>query len=188
MLEAPTNTATEGALRILAAMTPDLYAVLDLARSPEVLALLLGSPIRCQSLYEGPEAGGLAPAGPMLVQFRDAGPTLTRVVTGGWGRSWGVWLVARGSFEVVRKQLRRLLQAELPDGRVILLRFYDPRVLGTLLPIATPDQVDTLFAADVDSYLIEACDGGEMQRYQVVRGGAGRSRPTITLSTAVLAP
>ena len=40
----------------------------------------------------------------------------------------------------LRRHLRKFLQAQFPDGQVVVFRFYDPRVWRTYWPTLTPDE------------------------------------------------
>lgn len=43
------------------------------------------------------------------------------------------WLISAIDLEGLSQLLQLKLDAQLPDGRKVLLRFYDPRVLGNLM-------------------------------------------------------
>lgn len=70
---------------------------------------------------------------------------LTELVAEGWGGSWGVYLTCSQPFAEVRKHLRRFLLVNLPDGRQVYFRYYDPRVLRTYLPTCTPAELTHFF-------------------------------------------
>ena len=71
----------------------------------------------------------------------------------GWGKDWGVYLTSAASGGELIQFLRRLLISTQPDGQQVLLRFYDPRVLRTLLSNAAPQQWSYFFGP-VRSYLM----------------------------------
>lgn len=91
------------------------------------------------SLFEGTEDEPLAHAGPWLMnvlvseQYAEVVATLEKNDPG------VVWLIADGEIESLAAKLRRRLNARLPDGRELLLRFWDPRALNSLYMSIQPD-------------------------------------------------
>lgn len=121
------------------------YALLDAARDPHVLGLLIVEDLRYQSLYEGPQGEELADFAPYLVEIPADAPLLDVLVRDGWGRSWGLYLTSTASFAEVRKHFRRFLLAQTPDGEEALFRFYDPRVLRVFLPQCNAEEARAFF-------------------------------------------
>lgn len=50
----------------------------------------------------------------------------------------------------LRRQLRKLNYVEMPDGKMVFFRYYDPRVLLQVLPIATPKQEGLFYGWERD--------------------------------------
>lgn len=133
-----------------------LFAVLDAARTPEVLALLIPSKdLTYQSLYEGLKGEELAAVAPYLVEIPEDSPLLETLARRGWGNSWGVYLTCDRPFAEVRKHLRRFLMAELEGGPRVYFRFYDPRVLRLYLPTCDPREAREFFGP-IRHFLLEA--------------------------------
>lgn len=59
--------------------------------------------------------------------------------------SWGLLLLSSRSFMAVRQCGRNLCEAILPDGNEIRLDWMDPEVALALLPIASSDQLGSIF-------------------------------------------
>lgn len=132
-----------------------LYAVLDAARDARILELLHEAADDHRSLYEGVQGEALADVAPYLVHFRKDSALLDRLVEEGWGRAWGIFLTASKPFKEVRRHLRRFLMVEEDETRERLyFRFYDPRVLREVLPIATVRQEDEIFEG-IERFLCE---------------------------------
>lgn len=140
-----------------------LFALLDAARDPAILATIQSSDQPYQSLYEGVEADDLAAYGPYLVSLDGDEAFLSRLVEHGWGRSWGVYLASPADLATIRHHLRRYLKVEIPGGQTALFRFYDPRVLREFLPAWTPAEQASFFGP-VTAYAIEDADGGAHPR------------------------
>ena len=141
-------------LSALSARTWPLFAVLDAARDPMVLALLFQAKDRWQSLYEGIEGERLAAAAPYLVQLPKESPLLETLARDAWGRSWGVYLTCDQPFEAVRKHLRRFLLVTDEGGEELYFRYYDPRVLRVYLPTCTRQEVREFFGP-IRQFLME---------------------------------
>ncbi|MFO0961198.1 MAG: DUF4123 domain-containing protein [Isosphaeraceae bacterium] len=133
------------AAEALRALKEPLYAVLDAARDPLVLGLLMQSGERFQSLYEGPKAQRYAGIAPYLVALPKDSQFLVQLVRMGWGKSWGIFLACTRPFEEVRKHLRHFLTVQLEGGKSVLFRFYDPRVLRPFLPTCKGPELAAFF-------------------------------------------
>jgi len=139
-LPVPLNEATAQALAVLRAQE-NLFAVLDMARSPRVLELLQESTEEYLSLYEGPQGEALADVAPYLVRLTPGSKLLERLLAEGWGQSWGIYFTCPLAFLETRRHLRKFLMVESEGMRErMYFRFYDPRVLHVFLPTCTPAQ------------------------------------------------
>ena len=54
----------------------------------------------------------------------------------------------------MRRHLRHFLEVQLPDGKQVYFRFYDPRVLRVFLPTCTADEINQFFGP-IKQYLME---------------------------------
>lgn len=135
------------AVAVLRGLEEPLFAVLDAARDPLVLGLLMQSAERYQSLYEGPKAQRYATIAPYLTALPKDSPFLVELIQKGWGKSWGIFLTCDRPFEEVRKHLRRFLTVEMegPPARGVLFRYYDPRVMRLYLPTCLGDELPGFF-------------------------------------------
>jgi len=133
------------------------FVVLDGAISPAVRDLLNLAGVFYQSLYEGEKAAELAPHGPFLVELTQGSILTPFLVKAAWGKSWGIFAVAKLSFDEMRKHLRRFLIVNTEDGKRLLFRFYDPRVLRTFLPTCDSDQRKEFFGP-IQLFLAESED------------------------------
>jgi Domain of unknown function (DUF4123)/Inner membrane component of T3SS, cytoplasmic domain len=160
-----------------------LYAILDAARDIKILPLLLKSNEEHQSLYEGTEGARLAQVAPYLINFKKDSTFLDTLVRQGWGHSWGVFLTSPSDFREVRRHFRHFLEVELPSGKQVYFRFYDPRVLRVFLPTCTPEDTNRIFGP-VQSYLLE--DESAVKLSHFVNRGKGSERAAIALAPNVV--
>ncbi len=130
------------------------FAVLDAARSPRVLPSLVASGARHQSLYEGWKAQELAEVAPYLTALPSSSPLWDVLLGDARGDAWGVFARADVSFEDLRRHMRRFLRVQAEDGRRMLFRWYDPRVLRAYLPTCTPAERET-FHGPVRAFVVE---------------------------------
>jgi len=172
---APELTPQERLLGLLRKDFQPLYAILDAARSPEIYKILaegkeearkaweaqnpgpttptfqppaagmLEGGAQYESLYEGWSKAELTLFAPYLVSLPPWSKLLEKLVTKGWGKSWGIYLTCNLPFQDVRHHLRHFLMVNLPDGGQVYFRFYDPRVLRVYLPTCTPEEINYFF-------------------------------------------
>lgn len=157
-------------------LTNPLFAILDAARDPMVLPLLMQSEHEYQSLYEGTKGDALAGVAPYLVKLPPDSTLLSQLVDQGWGNSWGIYLTSDQSFNDVRKHFRKFLMVEMPDGEKVYFRFYDPRVLRDYLPTCSPEQTEKLYGP-VRSYYVEDKQPEKLIRFTAKSSGAAQVIP-----------
>lgn len=156
-----------------------LFAIMDAARDEQVLATLYASGLHFQSLYEGLRGEELALVAPYLVAIPREGSALDELVQEAWGKSWAVFLHATASFRDVRRQLRRLLRAELDDGERVLFRYYDPRVLRAYLPACTAEEAAQMFGP-IAHFVSEGRRGETALRFTLTNDGVATETETLT--------
>ncbi len=149
--ETPTDTETPPAepidqgpvLEFFSGLAQPLYAVLDAARDPMILPLLMQSDLNYQSLYDGVKGQELIAVAPYLVHLPVDHQLLDQIVEQ-WGESWGIFLTSNAPFKKIRNHLQRFLIVRLDDGKNVFFRFYDPRVLRVYLPTCTSEEIQKL--------------------------------------------
>jgi hypothetical protein len=107
----------------------------------------------------------LGRAAPYLVPVAHAERLIEAWRTHGLGQSWGLFLSSSEEQARIRHRLRTFNQAKLPDGRVALFRWWDPRVFRVYLPTCNADDLATLFAG-IDRYVCENEDGAGFTLYR----------------------
>lgn len=154
--EMPVTSATpqDQPLALFREQFQPLFALLDAARDPAILKLLLESKEEYQSLYQGAQGEKLIHFAPYLVRLPQQSPLLEKLVKDGWGKSWGVYLACEKPFQDVRSHLRHFLVVRTEDGKNLYFRFYDPRVLRVFLPTCTPEEIKQFFGP-IKHYLVE---------------------------------
>ncbi len=156
------------------AASPPVWAVLDCARDPAIYRALMASRLEFRCLYSGPVPRELELVAPHLVELPYGHRLATQCFDEGFGRSWGV-LLQTGDPANLRHQLRKLLKVRGPDGRNLLFRWYDPRVLRVFLPTADAPQLAAFFG-DVTAWIAEDGAGGLLHFSRDGRGALQRRR------------
>ena len=132
---------------------PGVWAVLDCARDPSIYRALLESRLEFRCLYSGRLPAELERVAPQLVELLPGHRLADRLLTEAWGQSWGIFLKI-GDPSALRHHLRKFLKVRDDDGRSLIFRYYDPRVLRTYLPTCRPDELETIFGP-VAAFLTE---------------------------------
>lgn len=133
--------------RIAATEDVRFYAILDGAAMPNLLDKLYaedGPDFEC--LYRGELEPDIAEVAPYLVRLDPDNEFLQWVLTGA-GQGWGIYCCCDACVDMatVRRHFRKLNLVSGPDGKVMLFRFFDPRVLALWLPGCDAAQLRTVF-------------------------------------------
>lgn len=132
----------------------NVYAVLDGASIPNLLDQLYKLDPEYACLYRGTLAPDMAQVAPYLVQLDDEPEFTEWLIQEGWGNHWGIFALSEFDLRTMRKHFRSLLTVHDPDGKPMLFRFYDPRVLRVYLPTCTEEELVVIFGPN-DAYLFE---------------------------------
>lgn len=124
-----------------------VYAIVDGARDPCILPTLHSSGLEYTCLFAGTLSSELQAAAPYLVHLPPRGAFTRRLLELGWGQSWNVLSVVPPHVDQrqLSRHLRTLLRARDETGKVLMFRFYDPRVLRVYLPTCTPAEAAQVF-------------------------------------------
>lgn len=129
------------------------FAVIDAARDHR-LHRLVARCSKARSLYDEPLDPDLVPVAPYLVQLRESEPLLANWRRHGRGKAWGIMVESDAGFDSLRVHFRKFLKARLPDGGLIMFRFYDPIVLSRCFLHAQPAEL-ALWFAKVRQFIVD---------------------------------
>ena len=141
------------------------YAVLDGARDRRIRGFVLDSRAPRWNLYRGKLTRELEDAAPYLLSLEPGKPYVEELFARFWGRSCGILVASAQAPALLRRHLRKFLLARDPKGRVLVFRYYDPRMLRVYLPSLTPDELGKFFGETAAL----ACEGDEPGTLQVYR-------------------
>lgn len=165
--------------RSLADAHQQLYAVLDGASIPNLLALLSEPKVPHICLLPGELDSELAQAAPYLAQLQAQSPFTDLFLTRGLGNHWGILATAGADFRTMRMHFRKFLSVWGPDARPLYFRYYDPRVLRLYLPTCNGDELRTLFGP-VIAYYAEGENADTLLRFIIAGDRLGQQPLTLS--------
>lgn len=159
------------------------YAVLDGASIPILLDLLNEHEPEYTCLFSGKLDPEVEQTAPYLVRLLPESKFSNQVLEHGWGNHWGIFATVPNEqpFIAVRKHFRTFLRVRSPEGKPLLFRYYDPRVLRVFLPTCNEEETGKLFGP-VTSYLMEGEDPSAALRFLPDR--IGEEGDPVALSPA----
>jgi len=156
-----------------------VYALLDGASVKGLLNNLAECRPEYVCLYRGELEPDMAEVAPYLVRLEPEAKFTRWVLADGWGKHWGIFAVTQEILRTMRQHFRRFTMVRDPDGKNLLFRFYDPRVLRTFLPSCTPRELQDFFGP-VLAYGMEDEDPGRMLRFAFERGALRRYEVAVS--------
>ena len=124
------------------------YAVIDAQALPQIAEMLPAAGLGL-SEWGRLQRGGVAldAALAWCVQLEPAHAFSQWLLDGEGARveDWGVLAFSDAPFRPVREHLRGLLEVQLPGRERVALRWYQPIVMRTLLPLCAPSQLEQIF-------------------------------------------
>ncbi len=144
------------------------YAVLDGASVPDLPVKLfeMNAPNVC--LYRGELPADLVYAAPYLVHLFPGTKFTDWLLTECWGKHWGIFAQSAVSITGMRKHFRQLLTVDDENGKPLLFRYYDPRVLLPFLMTCNRDELEIIFG-DVRYYFTELPDLNQLSRFHFAK-------------------
>ena len=136
------------------------YAIVDGAADPRLYPVIAGSS-QAVCLYENDYPEDTLAALPHLVAMTEGEqlPDLWRKHEP--GRFWGIVCHSSLDLKGLRRHLRKFTTARLPNGEVVLFRFWDPRIFTTFAEQGTEEEIAPFFA-HVDTVIADL--GGDGRR------------------------
>ncbi len=122
-----------------------VYAIVDGASCPELRFKIYDWQPTSGCLWSGklePDVEEVAPY--MIMLERDT--EFTRwLIKEGYQNHWNIFVTSMLEPKAFRKQIRKLQLVRSPDGKTLLFRFYDPRVMEMFLPTCDDKQLAEVF-------------------------------------------
>ncbi|CAN5381518.1 hypothetical protein BH10ACI1_BH10ACI1_12270 [soil metagenome] len=141
------------------------YAVLDGASVPDLPGKLYKLNPTNICLYRGELSADLVYVAPYLVHLFPGTPFTEWLLSECWGKHWGIFAQSPLSIVGIRRHFRWLLTVDDENGKPMLFRYYDPRVLPPFLMTCNSNELEIVFG-NVRYYLTESADATELVRFQ----------------------
>lgn len=138
------------------------------ARSVHQMASMSGAPY--EPLFFGRSQSDLTNFGPWLVQITPETSLLEQYLMSGWGNAWGYFFVSTRDLGSLADHLRRLLMIQYDDRRLVMFRFYDPRVMRTFLPSCDATQAQFVMQG-IEEILMETPTAVDLLRFRIGPSG-----------------
>lgn len=122
-----------------------LYALIDGYQYEQHCGQRIARSPANRALFVGTEDEPLAHAGPWLYDIDQCPQAIEEFAALEQAKPAVSWLITPIDLEGLAQLLQLRLDAELPDGRKALVRFYDPRVLGNLFKVMDGQQCAEFF-------------------------------------------
>ena len=135
----------------------ELYAIVDAAQDDKLHDLVFAA-LFPNCLFATDTVSPVGRAAPYMVPVQHAERLMNEWRARGRGRNWGVFVRADIPIPRLLQRLRILNLATLPDGRTVLFRWWDPRVLRVFLPTCSGEQLAPFFDGP-QAFLCEAETG-----------------------------
>lgn len=122
-----------------------IYGILDGASIPDLLEKLYTWQPEYFCLYRGELEPDMAEVAPYIVRIVPNTEFCDWILNEGWGNHWGIFAQSQYSLAELRKHFRKFLTVHDENGKPLLFRFYDPRVLRTFLPTCNKGELAEFF-------------------------------------------
>ena len=144
-----------------------IYAIVDAARQEKIYPTLFRSGNDHICLYQGAKAQELAYVAPYLVALGRDDSFTQWLIGNGWGDSRAIFAASSASLRDLRQHFRKFLTVFDEEGKSLLFRYYDPRVLRVYLPTCNASELKLIFGP-VDRYALESEKGDAIVEYSFI--------------------
>lgn len=145
------------------------FAVLDAAAIKNLRMLFFEMSPPHYSLFRGELAPDMAENVPYLVGLIRGDSFSDWLLSQKAGKHYGIYAKSRQSLIEVRRHFREILTVHDEDGKPLIFRFYDPRVMNQYLPTCTGEELSSIFGP-VDSFIVENEKGANYSIFTVSDG------------------
>lgn len=142
-----------------------VFALVDAARDEKIFGAVDATYQPKECLYAGDLPWQLQMTAPYLVELARDERFTRFFIENGWGNSWGLFLRTETGFKQLRRHLRQFLRVRTEDGKRLIFRYYDPRILRAYLPTCRPGELETFFGP-VSAFLAESEDPAHLVEFR----------------------
>jgi hypothetical protein len=149
---------------------PMVYAILDGARDQEIERIVRQGTLKSACLYEGKLTFKMAQAAPYLIRLEKDHPQTIDILKKGWGNNWGIFAITyQGATHInIRHNCRKIARVKGPNGKNLVFRYYDPRVLRTYITQCDINEAEKVFGP-ISEFIVEGEQHNTMHRFKRVK-------------------
>lgn len=137
-----------------------LFIVFDPSRDTKIETIVQGLAARAECLYVGHARLEFGEDAPWLAEAADHDGLKEFFINEGLGARWGIMTISEASFEEVYRHFKKLVKVRRVSGEALFFRFFDPDVLGSMLPFMTGEQREFVFGP-LQALLMEITAGSK---------------------------
>jgi hypothetical protein len=142
-----------------------VYSVLDGALIKDLRMKLFEMRPPHYCLFPGELTPDVEEAAPYVVQLVPGAPFSEWLLSEFFGKNWGIFVHCPNSIKEMRRHFRGLVKVVTDEGKPMLFRFYDPRVIRRFLPTCNAGELKTFFGK-ATSFFVEGEEGG-LERFGI---------------------
>lgn len=150
-----------------AGVLPTVFVILDGARDKAIEKIVRLGELKSACLYEGNLSYQMSVAAPYMVRLEQNHKQTLEILSKGWGNSWGVFAITYppATLIKVRHNCRKIARVKSPEGKNMIFRYYDPRVLRIYLDNCSLAEADKVFGPITD-FICESETLGQVHRFR----------------------
>ena len=122
-----------------------IYAIVDGASCPTLRFKIYEHKPISSCLWSGTLAPDIEEVAPYLVLLERDSQFTKWLIKNGIFNNWNIFVTSALEPASFRKEIRKLQLVRSPEGKSMMFRFYDPRVLRQVLPILESDQLSEFY-------------------------------------------
>ncbi len=153
-----------------------VYLLVDASRSPAIQFVIETLTDEGLCLFDGQAFEDLSGFAPWLVPLSlENDGVFSWFMDNGWGKDWGLFLIAGTDARRVKTSLKRALRVQTEDNQELFFKFYRPGVFNTYLPALEPQQSVYVMRDLVQVWAEDADNPALVHRFAVREGTLRRA-------------
>jgi hypothetical protein len=122
-----------------------VYAIIDGASCPELRFKIYDWQPQSQCLWSGKLEPDIEEVAPYMVELERNSDFTLWLIKNGFENNWNIFVASQLEPKAFRKQIRKLQLVRSDEGKTMMFRFYDPRVMAVYLPTCDMEQLKETF-------------------------------------------
>lgn len=133
----------------------NIYAIVDGAACPDLRFKIYDWQPVYACLWSGVLEPDLEEVAPYMVKLEKGNAFTEWLMSNGHQSNWNIFVESSLNPLAFRKQIRKLNLVRSPDGKNMVFRFYDPRVLKSFVQMLTDEQFEVFYKGISQFFIVE---------------------------------